>query len=132
MGSSQAEKFLAQHIRRGVALCVTAKSGHECRLWVKSRHQRMSASCPLYPQKQTLELSHAMSALCQNRTHALQQFAVIRSAGRVGAAKHRKQYGKAKCLTGFQIERWKGISIDKNFKFDAAQQLPASGKLFQF
>jgi hypothetical protein len=32
----------------------------------------------------------------------------------------------------FQIERWKGISIDKNFKFDAAQQLPASCKLFQF
>jgi len=32
----------------------------------------------------------------------------------------------------FQIERWKGISIDKYFKFDAAQQLPASGKLFQF
>jgi hypothetical protein len=73
-----------------------------------------------------------MSAKCHKRTHALQQFVVIRSPDRVDAAKRRKRYGKAKCLTGFQIERWKGISIDKNFKFDAAQQLPASGKLFQF
>ena len=27
-----------------------------------------SASCPLYPQKQTLELNRVMSALCQKRT----------------------------------------------------------------
>jgi hypothetical protein len=73
-----------------------------------------------------------MSVKCHKRTHALQQFVVIRSPGRVGAAKHRKRYGKAKCLTGFQIERWKAISIDKNFKFDAAQQLPARCRLFQF
>jgi hypothetical protein len=50
----------------------------------------------------------------------------------VSAARHRKPYGKAKCVTGFQIERWKGISIDMNFKFDAAQQLPARCRLFQF
>src|SRR5262249_43560126 len=40
----------------------------QCPLWVKSRHQRMSASCPLYPQKQTLLKVIAMSALCQKRT----------------------------------------------------------------
>jgi hypothetical protein len=50
----------------------------------------------------------------------------------VGAAKQRKRYGKAECLRGFQIERWKEFSIGKNIKFDAAQQLPASCKLFQF
>ena len=33
----------------------------------------MSARCPLYPQKRTLVERVAMSALCQKRTHALQQ-----------------------------------------------------------
>jgi hypothetical protein len=28
----------------------------------------MSEQCPLYPQKQTLELSRVMSALCQKQT----------------------------------------------------------------
>ena len=44
-------------------------------------HQSMSAFggiadigvCLLYPQKRTLELSRAMSALCHKQTHALQQ-----------------------------------------------------------
>src|SRR6516225_11438039 len=35
---------------------------------VKSRHSVRSHGCPLYPQKQTLELSQVMSALCQKRT----------------------------------------------------------------
>ena len=39
-----------------------------CPLWVKSRHCIRSASCPLYPQKRTLELNRVMSALCQKRT----------------------------------------------------------------
>src|SRR5262252_1251077 len=34
-----------------------------CPLWVKSRHQRMSAECPLYPQKRTLVERVGMSAL---------------------------------------------------------------------
>jgi hypothetical protein len=34
----------------------------------------MSASCPPYPQKRTLPANSWMSALCQKRTHALQQF----------------------------------------------------------
>ena len=33
----------------------------------------MSTRCPLYPQKRTWELNRGMSALCQKRTHALQQ-----------------------------------------------------------
>jgi hypothetical protein len=51
----------------------------------------------------------------------------------VGAAKQRKRYGKAdcECLSGFRMGRWKGISIDENFKFDAVQQ-PARCSLFQF
>src|SRR6516162_2501722 len=39
-----------------------------CPLWVKSRHRGISHQCLLYPQKQTLELSREMSALCQKRT----------------------------------------------------------------
>ena len=41
----------AEHIpvQRIWSLCVTAKSDCQCPLWVKSRHQHMSASCPLYP-----------------------------------------------------------------------------------
>jgi len=30
-------------------------------------------ACLLYPQKRTLELNRAMSALCQKRTYAMQQ-----------------------------------------------------------
>src|SRR5262249_49187345 len=40
----------------------------QCPLWVKSRHSASLGRCPLYPQKQTLESSHEMSALCQKRT----------------------------------------------------------------
>ena len=40
------------------------------RLWVKSGHQRMSASCPLYPQKRTWISTAVMSALCQKQTLA--------------------------------------------------------------
>src|SRR5215472_17039283 len=39
-----------------------------CPHWVKSRHQRMSGSCPLYPQKRTLVERVGISALCQKRT----------------------------------------------------------------
>ena len=44
----------------------------QCPLWVKSGHRGQLKQCLLYPQKQTLELSRAMSALCQKRTHAVQ------------------------------------------------------------
>src|SRR5215472_13141440 len=40
----------------------------QCPLWVKSGHQGQLKECLLYPQKQTLELSRVMSALCQKRT----------------------------------------------------------------
>jgi hypothetical protein len=50
------------------ALCITANSDCQCPLWVKSRHQGLSARCPLYPQKQTLELSREVAALCEKRT----------------------------------------------------------------
>jgi hypothetical protein len=36
------------------ALCITANSGCQCLLWVKSGHWSTSASCPLYPRKRTL------------------------------------------------------------------------------
>jgi hypothetical protein len=41
-----------------------------CPLWVKSGHCITSASCPLYPRKQTLAGDSWMSALCQQRTFA--------------------------------------------------------------
>ena len=48
--------------------------GCRCPLWVKNRHGNQLAQCPLYPQKRTLVERVRMSALCQKRTHALQQF----------------------------------------------------------
>ena len=56
-------------------LCVTANSGARCPLWVNNGHSVMFDGCPLYPQKRTLELSPAMSALCQKQTYAVQQTA---------------------------------------------------------
>ena len=50
------------------SVCTTAILGRSCPLWVKSRHCGTSNQCPLYPQKQTLELSGVMSALCQKQT----------------------------------------------------------------
>ena len=38
---------------------------HQCPLWVKSRHRKGSAECPLYPQKRTSAECVGMSALCQ-------------------------------------------------------------------
>jgi hypothetical protein len=46
----------------------------ECPLWVISGHFVTLGPCPLYPQKQTLVEGVGMSALCQKRTHAPQQF----------------------------------------------------------
>src|SRR5262249_51295853 len=54
-------------------VCTAAILGRRCPLWVKSGHWGTSEQCPLYPQKQTLELSRVMSALCQKRTYAAQQ-----------------------------------------------------------
>jgi len=42
-------------------------------LWVISGHRNRSAECPLYPQKQTSVECCGMSAMCQLRTHTLQQ-----------------------------------------------------------
>jgi len=52
------------------SVCRAAILSHPYPLWVKSRHRKGSAECPLYPQKRTLELSRAMSALCQKQTSA--------------------------------------------------------------
>ena len=46
----------------------------ECPLWVKSRHQRVSASCPLYPQKRTL-MSVSGCPLCAKSRHSHRQYA---------------------------------------------------------
>src|SRR5215469_5691071 len=39
-----------------------------CPLWVKSRRQRVSDQCPLYPRKRTWFGVIVMSALCQKQT----------------------------------------------------------------
>src|SRR6516162_9641681 len=60
----------------------------ECPLWVKSRHERMSASCPLYPRKRTSEPA------CTPQSAAIRQsidlVCVVRSdiAGDLGAFFH--------------------------------------------
>src|SRR6516162_9743537 len=57
----------------------------QCPLWVNNGHRGELRGCPLYPQKQTLELSGVMSALCQKQTFcaAVEDF-VIRSPRRRG------------------------------------------------
>ena len=72
----------------GAALCITANSGCQCPLWVKSRHQGTLNQCPLYPQKRTSELSRAMSALCQKQTSRLYSV-----ASRWGGPLHRRELG---------------------------------------
>src|SRR5262249_16298786 len=42
----------------------------KCPLWVKSGHFRMSAPCPLYPQKRTFTGAVGMSAKCHVRRRA--------------------------------------------------------------
>ena len=55
------------------SVCAVAILSRSCPLWVISGHWSTSASCPLYPQKRTMELNREMSALCQKRTYAMQQ-----------------------------------------------------------
>src|SRR5262249_30341243 len=52
--------------------CKATILSRRCPLWVKSRHQGATRSCPLYPQKRTWITAVVMSALCQKRTHAVQ------------------------------------------------------------
>jgi hypothetical protein len=64
-----------------------------------------------------------MSASCHERTHAPRQFLLLFDHP-VCATKQRKRYCRAECLSGFSgtLEE---ISIDKNFKSNAVQQLRA-------
>jgi hypothetical protein len=79
-------------------------------------------------QNQSLPRSNGMPK-ADSCTAAICRYSITRS-GRHGQAS--EAVWQSQVPYRFQIERWKGISIDKNFKFDAAQQLPASCKLFQF
>jgi hypothetical protein len=49
-------------------LCITANSGGQCPLWVKSRHRSGFERCLLYPRKRTSNERSAKSALCQKQT----------------------------------------------------------------
>src|SRR6516225_416214 len=52
------------------ALCITANSGCQCPLWVKSRHWSTFNRCLLYPRKRTWFSTVVMSAKCHKRTLA--------------------------------------------------------------
>jgi hypothetical protein len=64
-------------------------SSPPCLLWVISGHCNQFAQCPLYSQKQTLELSRVMSALCQK-----QQSAVNFAKYDVERAEYRRDIGE--------------------------------------
>jgi len=110
-----------EFITWAAVLCGTAKRGCSCPLWVKSGHRGTCNRCPLYPQKQTFCAGKKMSLF----DHL------------VGAAKpclqHRPSAGPTSVAHRYQPNSGtlEGISIDKNFKIDAAQQLPRCS-LFQF
>src|SRR5437763_5673740 len=55
------------------AVCITANSGCQCPLWVRSGHSQWFERCPLYPSKQTSAEHIGISALCHKKTHAPQQ-----------------------------------------------------------
>src|SRR5262249_37283695 len=77
-------------------LCVAPKSATPLPIWVKSGHWGTSEQCPLYPQKQTLELSRVMSALCQKQTFcAAARNVVIRSPRRQARAACQGSSGRA-------------------------------------
>src|SRR6516164_6832128 len=46
-----------------MSFCAATILRTECPLWVKSGHSSVFTQCPLYPQKQTLELSREVFAL---------------------------------------------------------------------
>src|SRR5215467_14192494 len=86
-----------------VALCVTAKFTRSCPLWVKSRHQRTFRQCPLYPQKRTLVERVVMSALCQKRTHAVQQLRLLLDH-LIGASEQCGRHVEAERLGSLEID----------------------------
>src|SRR5215469_1447995 len=47
------------------SFCAATILTTECPLWVKIRHRKGSAECPLHPRKRTLVERVGMSALCQ-------------------------------------------------------------------
>jgi len=71
-------------------LCIPATNGGGEREFLLRRkrcgHCIAFLSCPLYPRKQTLELSGVMSALCQTQTYAMQQFDAVRIAVGAGSS----------------------------------------------
>src|SRR6516165_5656945 len=75
----------------------------QCPLWVKSRHRSTSASCPLYPRKRTFVERVRMSALCQKRTHALQQTVSLFDHV-IGALPQEQRHVEAERLSAFQID----------------------------
>jgi hypothetical protein len=58
-----------------------------------------------------------MSALCQKRTPAVQQFLPLFDH-LVGAAKHRNRHGKAECFSRFQVDDEVDLSDLLNWKIN--------------
>jgi hypothetical protein len=80
-----------------------------CSLWVRNRHFIEFDRRPLYPQKQTLELSRVMSALCQKRTYAVQQKGGLLDH-LVGAQQNRLRHREAKPFCR--------VDVDSHVEFD--------------
>jgi len=58
-------------------LCITAKIGRPCPLWVKSGHRSASSQCPLCPRKRTSIIVNGMSALCHSVRSTISFGAVV-------------------------------------------------------
>jgi hypothetical protein len=76
-------------------------------LWVRRGDGQPNLQCLLHPRKRTSLRASRMSALCHNRTHALQQKGLLIDH-LVGARKHGPGNGKA--------ERFGSLEVDYQFE----------------
>src|SRR6516165_3842614 len=81
----------------------------KCLLWVISGHPLRFARCPVFPQKRTLVPCSTMSALCQKRTHALQQKRLLFDH-LVGGRDQRGRHSKAETAWRIEVPPNKGYA----------------------
>src|SRR5215831_2985792 len=99
-----------------------------CPLWVISGHRVKSASCPLYPQKQTLGKRIGMSAKCQKRTYAVCAGLQCAPGCSVRRALHARD-GYIRSHVGVHLsvpKKWSKVCADRGVQFELCSCLQCS------